>query len=527
MKHFAFLAAITLAAGLGSLIHPFWAVLLYYTLSVLRPQFLWEWSLPMEVRWSLIAAMLVFATLLLNLHRFLTRAWLNPIVGLLLAFGTLLLLGVLTAYKPNIAMSYGTEYAKILLMAVLACMLINQVWQVKTIGFMLFAVLGYSAWEINSLYFFQSGRLDVFHHGFAGLDNNGAGLMLAMGLPFAYAVAFQKWQGWRKWLPLAALPVGVAMLHAVMMTYSRGAMLACAVGIGWVLMRHRPRHQTFGLAIALVLVLPVLAGPEIRAEFLSTRNFQEDASAQARFDSWSAAWTIATEHPLLGMGIRNSGLYSAAYGADIRGRTIHNQYLQIAADSGIPAAAAYLAMLCIALFNFNKTQAYCRSARARMSPLEENYTKSLNLERWLLGFEGCLVTFGFGALFLSLEVFELPWLLFVVGGVAPRAVMGVFDRVKKTDAEHADHANIPSLPTRPRLHPGHETTKDAPSSPAESQDAAPRPLLTPEPLPTPLLPVGQQLIQRNMPPHIPPSSTTTPPPPPPSSMLPGGPGATT
>ena len=33
------------------------------------------------------------------------------------------------------------------------------------------------------------------------------------------------------------------MMHAVMMTFSRGAMLAAAVGICWVLVHHRPRWQ--------------------------------------------------------------------------------------------------------------------------------------------------------------------------------------------------------------------------------------------------------------------------------------------
>ena len=61
--------------------------------------------------------------------------------------------------------------------------------------------------------FFQ-GRLDVYNRGYGGLDNNGAGLMLAMGIPMAvYA-----WEGvsrWWRWLFIAAVP---PMLHAVMMT---------------------------------------------------------------------------------------------------------------------------------------------------------------------------------------------------------------------------------------------------------------------------------------------------------------------
>ena len=46
MKQFLFLITLFTAGGLGSIVEPFWAVLLYYTFAVLRPQYLWKWALP-------------------------------------------------------------------------------------------------------------------------------------------------------------------------------------------------------------------------------------------------------------------------------------------------------------------------------------------------------------------------------------------------------------------------------------------------------------------------------------------------
>ena len=73
-----------------------------------------------------------------------------------------------------------------------------------------------------------------------------------------------------------------------------------------------------------------------------------DASANSRLTTWRIAWQMAGENPIFGLGIRNSNLYTYDYGADMPGRTIHSQYLQTAADSGLVGLGLYLAALFIA-----------------------------------------------------------------------------------------------------------------------------------------------------------------------------------
>lgn len=428
MKQFLLLSLMTLAGGVGALHSPFWGVLLYYTLAVLRPQYLWAWALPMDVRWSLLAALIVLIGVMLNVGRLMNRAALNLVLGLMIAHGIMLMFSVLTAYHPAIAEHYGTEYAKVLLLAAVASLVIEQLWQVRWLGWMVFATVGYIAWEINSMYFLQGGRLDLYHYGYGGLDNNGAGLMLAMGLPFTYAVAFSS-GGWQRARLTAGGVIGACMLHAVLMSYSRGAMLALCVGGAWLLIHHRPRWQAAGLAVAGVLALSLMAGPEIRERFTSIGDYQTDASAQSRLESWSAAWQITWDDPLLGKGIRNSNEYSHNYGADRRGRTIHNQYLQIAADSGVPAALAYVALMGVAIWRLGSSRRMCMSHMMERADREGPMRQASSAEQEIdasqkvcLAAQTSLIMFGFGAMFLSLELFELPWLLFVMAGVLPRLV---------------------------------------------------------------------------------------------------------
>ncbi|MCC6681221.1 MAG: O-antigen ligase family protein [Phycisphaeraceae bacterium] len=437
MKQFIFLCLLTLGGGLGGLIHPFWAVLLYYILAVLRPQFLWEWALPMEVRWSLIAAVIVLLTVAVNFPRLFRRGRLNATASLMMVYGMLVMTSVVTAYDPGVAQSWAVDFVKVMLIALIATFIIEHLWQVRVVIVATAMCLGYIAYEINYLYMFQNARLDVFHYGYGGLDNNGAGLMLAMGLPLAYALAMTPGRDARLLWARRFVAVGIALvlIQAIMLTYSRGAMLAGIVGLLWLAWRHRPRRHVLVITPIVVVVLFSLAGDEIREEFLSTRQYRQDKSAQSRFESWNAAWQITWEHPVFGAGLRNSNTYSHNYGADRSGRTIHNQYLQIAADSGIPAALAYLALLGWSIVRLGAARkaalhvaAECQSTPNDDDPDSDSSAvaaRQLTEAQYLcLAVQSSLIIFAFDGIFLSLETFELPWLMLVVAGVLP----GVIDR---------------------------------------------------------------------------------------------------
>ncbi len=441
MKQVTFLSLMTILGAVGAMQTPFWGVLLYYTLAMLRPQHLWDWALDGSIRWSLLAAMITLVSFWLHLSRLIKRSSFNGMVTLILLYAVLVMFSTITAFNPQIAQGWAIEYAKIMIIAVVASMVIEHFWQIRLLALMILLMLGYIAWEINFLYFFQGGRLNIFHYGYGGLDNNGAGLLLAMGVPFAYCFALSPEKGWFRLWPVAAGVLGLVIMHAVMMTYSRGAMLATAVGILWVLVHHRPRWQSGGAAIGLVLVLSVMAGPQIQERFLSTTNFKTDASALSRFESWSAAWHIAWENPILGKGIRNSNQYTRNYGADYQGRTIHNQYLQIAADTGIPAASLYLFMLGFGMWNFRRARMMCRDA-IDSAPDDDAIRRIQHASQICLAAQASLLIFIFDGMFLSLEMFEPPWLLMVVAGVLPRIMQSHLDGLCEAREGELEHAPV-------------------------------------------------------------------------------------
>jgi probable O-glycosylation ligase (exosortase A-associated) len=398
-------------------VSPFWGVAVYYLFAVLRPQYMWKWSLPEDVSWSYFVAVATIGAA--------AAGWLGIRLGsddkgaqgrpgprmagahlTVLLFGAWIGLTYVTAQNREVAYLWFVEYLKIFVMFAVATTLTRTVAHVWALLVLTALALAYIAYEINYLYLVNN-YLGIYHNGYGGLDNNGAGLMLAMGVPMCWFV-YEGVRKWWRWGFVALIPV---LLHAVLMTYSRGAMVSLLAMCPLLLFRSRQRVRLSLAGVVLgVVVIPALAGPEIRARFSTLNNTEADQSANSRRESWKAAVKIACDHPIFGAGIRNANLLSRQYGADMEGRTIHSNYLQIAADNGFVGLGLFLASL---------GAVWLSTRRARRSVAGRDDPDALRIHATACGVECSLAVFCIGSLFLSLEVFELPYLLLFIGAHLP------------------------------------------------------------------------------------------------------------
>jgi Na+/H+ antiporter NhaD/arsenite permease-like protein len=90
----------------------------------------------------------------------------------------------------------------------------------------------------------------------------------------------------------------------------------------------------------------------------------------------------------------------------MEGRTIHSQFLQLLADEGYVGLTFYLLTLLSFFFNSWRTR---QRLKGRADPHSRKIIAMLN------GLESSMAMFCVGGLFLSLEVFELPYLLILIG----------------------------------------------------------------------------------------------------------------
>lgn len=468
MKHFAFLSLATfICVGVG-VFAPIWPLVWYYALAVLRPQHLWEWSLPVEVRWSLIAAMVTLGAVLVNASHCLRRVRGSLVIALLFAMGVLVLASGTLSSQPDLSVAWMFEYGKVLMMAMVACVVIERFAHLRAMGVMMLIVTGYIAWGVNKDYLFNGYGMRLFLHGHGGYDGNGAALLIALGVPFAYsAVSLFRQPLHRGWMTATACVAAIFIIHAVMLSYSRTGMVALAAGLCWILWRHRPRRQVVVLAPAVTVVILALAGQEIRDEFLSTRDYETDPTAQSRIEAWGAAWNIALEYPLLGVGLRASNVYNTNFGVGVAGRTTHNQYLQTAADNGLPALGVFLALVVCSFHGASKGRRLAQDALDRAD--DDRDTSDLEHARQLCtAIEASIAIIAVGGMFLSLETFEPMWLIIVMGGIAPRLVeQRVADFEGSSDTQ-------PDIPAEDDTHSAAaEPQPDAPPAAAGSEATPP------------------------------------------------------
>lgn len=415
MKQLLFMTVTMFLGTAGSFgLSPVYGVAVYYLYAVMRPQFIWEWveifGIQLgEINWSLPVAIctlvstVVWRAGLWTPLRNIQPPWYgNPPFTrshyLFLAFTAWICLTFVTAQNHGVAWPNFVEYIKIFVMFVCAALVLRTVRDLWIIYFVILASVAYIAYELN-FYYLAYQWIMVKDRGYGGLDNNGAALMLAMGVPLAF-FAWEATRRWWRWGYLLMIPV---LAHAVMLTYSRGAMLAlipCAA-LMWV----RARNKVFMTIVYLAgfCALVATTGKEIEERFSSIG--QENTNA--RWETWGVAIRMANDRPVFGFGIRCSALFigKGEYVIGVGNLTIHSQYLQIAADSGWPALALYGGMIGSVLFGLWHTR---RALRKYTDPDTQN-VRSL-----AAGLECSLVLFCVGATFLSLEHFEMPYIVILL-----------------------------------------------------------------------------------------------------------------
>lgn len=441
-------AAVVGGFGLG----PFVALIAYYFYAVMRPQHIWKYELPPDFQWSFIVAIVAMTTTVIARCGMMYYPTYGPTAGgrrpgwnrihwCLVAFALWVSASYWSALSQAHAWPYFIEYVKIFVMFVVGALIVQRVNQLWAILLALLLADLYAAWEINFFYFVWK-YMYLQNNLYGGLDNNGAGLMMAMGIPIAYFL----WEGTAgkvRWLFLAAMPV---LAHAVMLSFSRGAMLSILLTAPWVFFfSSQKKRVALAYLLGGIFVLAT-AGPELQARFFSISSHEMDESANSRKQSWAIAVKMANEHPFLGLGVRCSTLKTFEYGADMQGRAIHSQYLQTAADCGWVGMGLFL---CVLVFSVWQMTVFFR--RTKHWPRYPEVVRA----RAIAGAVVCsLMVYAVGGVFLSLDNFEMPYVLFLVAAQ-------MFSQYKVGGVEAMvwnslpPHVRYPQASPRPVLVPGY------------------------------------------------------------------------
>lgn len=194
-------------------------------------------------------------------------------------------------------------------------------------------------------------------------------LLVALALALFSAAAQQ-----RRALRLACYGAAGVIFGAVLLTYSRGGMLALLV-MAAVSIRHlriERRHVAIGAALVALMaltqfILPLEVARRLRTveSLLSQSSIEHDSSILKRRLLLSASWRMFEDHPLFGVGAGNFARHFNHYRDEVgfAGRLYeergarhfpHNFYMEVAAENGLVGLALFSTAAAIAVITVRR-----------------------------------------------------------------------------------------------------------------------------------------------------------------------------
>ncbi|MCH8924405.1 MAG: O-antigen ligase family protein, partial [Planctomycetes bacterium] len=346
-KGLIFTYALTYGGAVAAVVNPFYGLLIYIAFAIIKPPAFWSWSVsPGNYSRIIAIAMLIGWAY----HGF-GRWDFGRAKGILLAFFGFIAWGALStliaATDQTLAWVAVEELAKVFLPFLVGLTIIDSVSKLKTLAWVILLSQSFLAYEVNVSYFVD-GFNRMAQMGIVGIDNNVASIAMATAAGLAFFLSLDADKLWQR--ALAAV-CGVLLVHAVLMSDSRGGMLAlvCTAVVSFVLLPKKPKHYV--LFAAALLISLRLAGPDARERFTTTfvESEERDTSAQSRVDLWADCWDVMQKRPLFGLGPNHWPLTAQEYGWP-EGKIAHSTWIQTGAEWGIPGMVFLVAIyvLCMA-----------------------------------------------------------------------------------------------------------------------------------------------------------------------------------
>jgi len=202
-------------------------------------------------------------------------------------------------------------------------------------------------------------------HGGSGIHGPDQGMLagnneFGLGLIMIFPLLFYHWHlATNRHLRRGLMLMGFLVAVAVLLTYSRGALIgACAMGaVFWL--RSRAKFATGLLILALAFSVYSLAPKAWFQRMGTIEAFQEDGSAMSRIYLWKVSLRIAELHPVTGGGFRvtywpmitNNMLRGTDLPRLVIPRAAHSIYFEALSEQGWVGLALFLMVLTYSWFN--------------------------------------------------------------------------------------------------------------------------------------------------------------------------------
>ncbi len=238
--------------------------------------------------------------------------------------------------------------------------------------------------------------------GYVG-DENDFALALNVMIPFAFFLVIHSRSRIKKFLSLVLL---IALVFGVICSFSRGGWVGLIAALLYCILKSKRRLASLGFALLLILALVTLA-PSSYWKEVETISDTKEATAQARIDYWKTAFKMYKDHPIIGVGAGNGGIWMPKYVIGFEypatqwGRAFHGTIPQVMAELGSLGLVCYLLMI------FYAVKYLSLMKKRKVSGGNDNFVES-TANSVIGGIVAYLVT----ATFLSTTYYPQLWTLY-------------------------------------------------------------------------------------------------------------------
>jgi probable O-glycosylation ligase (exosortase A-associated) len=228
-------------------------------------------------------------------------------------------------------------------------------------------------------------------------DNNAFAVAMLMTIPMLRYLQMQMTNKWHRHFMTVWM---LATAAAVLGSQSRGALLGIGAMTFFLWMKGKGKFQMLMLIVgATFVLLPFM--PDTWWDRMGTiGTYDQDESAQGRFDAWGMAWELAKDRFPFGGGfmVWTGDLFAIYAPKAQQNRAAHSIYFQILGEHGWAGLTLFLAIGLTAWYR----------ASQLISQLKNQPEKqwAVDLARMC---QVSLIGFAAGGAFLSLAYFDLPY----------------------------------------------------------------------------------------------------------------------
>ena len=373
---------------------PAFGIMMFCWISLMNPHRLC-YGAAYDFPFAALICCVIFASLITNRGK--RDIPMTPAIVMLLVFCLWMNVTTLFAQDSVRAWVEWNRVMKTMFMIMLGIAVLRSASDIKLMAWVVGLSLGFWGLKGGIFTIKSGGTSHVFgpDNSYIG-DNNALALALITALPIIWYLRTQTRSRW--------IMIGMSVLAGLTLvssagSYSRGALLAGGVMLGFLWLKSRTKIRT-GIALALLVPLIYTLMPaEWSGRMNTIDNYQEDESALGRINAWGFAFNVAKSNVFGGGFDTFTHAMFARYAPNpLDHHAAHSIYFQVLGEHG------FIGLILFLLFFFLSWRIGSRVIRKCGERPELKWARELAAMSQV-----SLIGYLVGGAFLTLAYYDLPY----------------------------------------------------------------------------------------------------------------------